>query len=106
MKIINNTEAEERWNVGDVIEYFNGYGETKRYGLIVSKTGFVADDHSQSGFSIINLDGKSAGFLAYSDSGNAKWFYDVKQLQTVFKKNWSHAKKVPFYGVVGKPEED
>lgn len=107
MRVINKLETkDERWHVGDVIEYGDGFGDSKCYGMVVSKTAFINDGSIHSGFSVMNLDGRCAGFLAYSDTGNAKWFGSVDQLQRTFLKNWSHAKKVPFYGVVGKLEED
>lgn len=121
MKVINKSETkDEKWVVGDVIEYGDhSYTEKKHVMVIrvvdISATITLAraddylDDSTGIKYSTVRLDGGFDGDMGAFSSG--KWvtgdlFSDMGSLKEAFMKACVYAKKVPFYGVVGKPEEN
>lgn len=115
MKVINKElDLEKEWRVGDVIEFQTAQNTKKIYVLIIKKTG-----HMELGdtpvYTTVVLNGgfpENGGFP--SDIGVMRhqrwegevWVSSLDVLKKGFKEVCYSAKVVPFYGVVGKPEED
>lgn len=119
MKVINKSETkDEKWYVGDVIEYGDHSYTEKKHVMIIrvvdisaTITPARADDYLEDStgikYSTVRLDGGFDGDLGAFSS--EKWvtgglYSDMKALKEAFMKACVYAKKVPFYGVVGKPE--
>lgn len=121
MKVIDKSEIKDKkWCVGDVIEYGDHSYTEKKHVMIIRVIDISAtitparaddylDDSTGIKYSTVRLDGGFDGDMgAFSSetwvTGNL--FSDMKALKEAFIKACVYAKKVPFYGVVGKPEED
>lgn len=107
MKVINKSEIkDEKWCVGDVIEFGNTASCTLRRAMIIRRKSQIFDGAAT--FSTVLLDGPLAGDVMGHEG--LKWQKDagyrcLNDIQDEYQRMWKYAKKVPFYGVVGKPEE-
>ena len=116
MKVINKLDTkDEKWFVGDVIEYGDhSYSERKHVMIIrIVKPEFAGQDYDNAKnhirYSMVMLDGGFEGDIgAGHDNGwlTGATYSKLDFLQREFVRACVYAKKVPFYGVVGKPEED
>lgn len=109
MKIIEKKEKQnEKWLEGDVIKYWNECDSDATYAMIASiaKHFVLVDLNGFTGISTIGTH-----YLSEEDMDD--FIYDLKcaaynldELRTRMISKWDHVEKVPFYGVVGKPEEN
>lgn len=116
MKIINQSETkDERWYVGDVLEYSDHTRDEAKHAMIIRiidpvvKGWEVKDKSVFNKYSTVRLDGGFDGDVGafYQRKWLTSYIYDnVESLKKEFLKACIYVKKVPFYGVIGKPEED
>lgn len=108
MKVINKlSRSDEAWDIGDVIEFGNNASCTLRHAMIIRRKSQIFDGAAT--FSTVLLDGPLAGDVM--GPKDLKWQKDagyrcLNEIQDEYQRMWKYTKKVPFYGVVGKPEED
>lgn len=114
MKIINQSETkDERWYVGDVIEYGYRSDDDIRHTMIVRVyplAGVPVKEHEEYvRYSTVMLDAGFDGDIGGMNLGIWKrgfMYNNLQDLKKEFLKACIYVKKVPFYGVIGKPEED
>ena len=90
MKVIDKRKKEKKWEVGDVVCYYNKFSDKPSYGLIVGPTvnneyylAFI-DSGATMGLSI-------NGFVLSADADGAS---SVNQLIETLRFNWKHVEKV------------
>lgn len=107
MKIINKSEIkDEKWCVGDVIAFKANKESMAVYAIIIKKTSY---DNLPPLVATAVLNGHLTGDWGYMKEKAWQenvWCSDLDKLRKCFEGSCYQVKRVPFYGVVGKPEED
>lgn len=107
MKVINKSEIkDEKWCVGDVIAFKANKESMAIYAIIIEKTSY---DNLPPLVATAALNGHWTGDWGYMKEKAWQenvWCSDLDRLRKCFEDSCYQVKRVPFYGVVGKPEED
>lgn len=107
MKVINKSEIkDEKWCVGDVIAFKANKESVTTYAMIIKEPSY---DILQPPVATAALNGYWTGDWGYMKEKTwqeNEWCSDLDKLRKCFEDSCYQVKKVPFYGVVGKPEED
>ena len=111
MKVINKSETkDEKWCVGDVIAFKANKESMAIYAMIIEETSY---DNRPLGLpplvATAVLNGHRTGDWGYMKEiawQDNVWCSDLDKLRKCFEDSCYQVKRVPFYGVVGKPEEN
>jgi hypothetical protein len=109
LKVIHkDVDTSDTWYIGDVIEFKANRNSKGQYAMIIENTKDIQCGVPPVVTTVV-LSGAfhgDFGFMKAKAWQDGAWCIGLDELQKNFEDSCYQVKKVPFYGVVGKPEED